>query len=63
MQEIGTCSFRAKEESQVCKIEIVGDLNQEEDERIIIVLEDGESYDLVPGEALTESVITIIDDD
>ena len=63
VQAIGTCSFRAREENQVCKIEIVADDDPEENEIIEIQLEDGPSYNLIPGEAMNESELTIINDD
>ena len=63
MGGIGTCSFVEREELQVCKIEIVGDEDPEENEIIVIQLVDDPDYNLISGEGLRESVITIINDD
>ena len=63
VQAIGTCSFSAREENQVCKVEIVADDDPEENETIAITLADGPAYNLIPGEITNESVITIMNDD
>ena len=63
VQAIGTCSFSAREENQVCKIEIVGDEDPEENEIIVIQLVDDPDYNLISGEGLITSEITIINDD
>ena len=59
---IGTCAFTDREEEQVCKIEIIGDLNPEGNETIEITLLDELDYDLTEAEHIT-SLITITNDD
>ena len=62
IDSIGTCAFTDREEEQVCKIEIIGDLNPEGNETIEITLLDELDYDLTEDEPIT-SLITITNDD